>query len=319
MGLINFSKPSIAKQKMHEYIWLIAGRNKAGKTTLATKFKNPYFFMFEPGTSALLTYETDVLKTANKLDKMPWEVFKEAIDEFVENDGYGFKTVIADPYGVAYKECEKYVCKREGISDPGDLEWGKGYRLVRKEFEDITNKLISNEYTILFITHIDTKNKKNGIGGEKDIVDLDISGKAGDFIRNMVDIFLLADFDENGERKLFVRPTTDKEAGSRLDFGVDKIDLDYDILVETFNEAVKRNNKKLGITDEMIEQFYQDKEEEKKLESIKGEIIELCGQKNINLIKHKKFLKERYGYDTMDNINFGMEQALDYKEFVLSQ
>lgn len=315
MNFINTDTPSIPKQKMYEYIWLLAGRNKIGKTTLGSNFPKPYFFTFEPGTSALLTYETDILKTANKKNMHPWLVYKKAVDEFIKNNGYGFKTVVTDPYGVAYDKCEEFVCNKEGIDDPGDLDWGKGYRLVRKEFKKVTNKLISNQFTILFITHIKAKNIKDGTGNEKDKLDLDISGQAGDFIRNLVDVFLLADFDEEGERKLFVRPTTNQEAGSRLDFGNKTIDLNYKSLEKAFKEAIKKNNKKHGVTQEMIDNHYKKKERENKLQKIQDKIINTAKQKGLTPDKNKEEMEEQIGHTSVKSID-DIEAAKKYLNYL---
>ena len=120
---------------MHEYIWVLTGRNKIGKTTLANQFPKSYFFKFEPGTSGLMTYETDVIKEANKQNIHPWKLFKMAINEFIQNNGYGFQTAVVDPLGVAYNYCQNYVCEQLGIDHPSDLEWGKGWNAVNEEFE----------------------------------------------------------------------------------------------------------------------------------------------------------------------------------------
>lgn len=311
MGLINKEIPSIPKQKIHEFLWLICGRNKTGKTSLASQFPEPYFFTFEPGTSALLTYETDILKTANKNGVHPWKVYKKAVNEFIENDGYGFKTVVTDPYGRAYEKCEEFVCDREGIEDPGDLEWGKGYRLVRKEFKKVTNKLISHDFTVVFITHTKAKNMKDGAGNEKDKIDLDISGQAGDFIRNLVDIFLLADFDEEGNRKLFVRPTSNQEAGSRLDFGTTTIDLNYESLKEAFKEAVEKNNEKQGVTQEMIEKHYERKEQEQKLLNVRDQIIEKAQSIGMTPSENTAEMEEVIGCSSVKDID-SLEKAKKY-------
>lgn len=302
MALINAERPSIPSQKMYEYIWVITGRNKIGKTTLASNFPKPYFFKFEPGTSGLMTYETDIIKEANREGIHPWKLFKKAINDFIDNNGYGFQTAIVDPYGVAYDYCQDFICGELGIDHPSDLEWGKGWNSVNDEFEKLTRKLVSNQFTTLIITHMKTKKEKDGIGGEKDVVDLDISGSSGKFIKNITDVFLLADYNEEGERKIFVRPTTNQEAGSRLDFGADTLEFNYDVLENAFHGAIKRVNEKYEITQEMINQHYNHKEKEQEIASKRDEIIGFCQENGITPAENKKILDEEFGYSSVKDL-----------------
>lgn len=303
MSLVNL-EVSIPKQKMNEFIWVLTGRNKIGKTTLANKYPKPYHFKFEPSTSGLLTHETDIIEKANELNAHPWLIFKKLIDEFIQNKGYGFQTVIVDPYGVAYDQCQDYVCKKHGITHPSQLDYGEGWGYVKTEFANVTRKLLSNNFGVVIIAHIKVKNEKNGIGGEKDIIDLDIGGSSGDFIKNIADIFLLADFDNEGNRKLFVRPTTNQEAGGRLDFGVDTINLDFDELKEAFNSAIEKNNKKQGVTEEMIKNYYQ-KQEEKE---VKKSLIKILKTEKVSPEDNKAILQQLFKKESIAELNIGEQK-----------
>lgn len=302
MQLIDLT-PSIPKQKMNEYIWVITGRNKVGKTTLGNNFPKPFHFKFEPSTSGLLTHEIDIFKKANELGAHPWAVYKRSVKEFVENDGYGMKTALTDPYGVAYDVCKDFICKRHGIDSPSDLEYGAGWGYVNDEFKEVTRMLTSNNFGVVIIAHMKTTNQKDGLGGEKDVVDLDIGGSAGKFIKNMADIFLLADFDEEGNRKIFVRPTTSQEAGGRLDFGVDKINLDFDELKEAFDKAVEINNEKQGVTQEMINDYYAREEKKEEKKELVPKVVEVIESKGVTPPQSREILSAKWDKERVGELN----------------
>lgn len=313
MGILDL-KPSIPKQKMEEYIWVITGRNKIGKTTLANDFPKPYHFKFEPSTSGLLTYEFDIMEKANELDRHAWLVFKRGVNEFIKNDGYGFKTAIFDPYGVAYDLAKDYICKKYNVDSPADIgDFGTGWGFVNGEVETITRKLISNGFGVVFVAHMKTTTEKDGLGGEKDVVDLDIGGSAGKFIKNMTDIFLLADFDEEGERKLFVRPTNNQEAGSRLDFDVDKIEMDFEELKGAFEQAVKKNNKKQGVTQEMIDNYYKRQQKKPK----KKELISKIKKAGIKPPESREILKSKFDKEKVNELT--VDEIEEYQEIIKNE
>lgn len=310
MGLINFEVPKIPAQKMEEFIWVITGRNKIGKTTLASMFPKPYFFKFEPGTSGLLTYETDIVKEAIKQKKHPWVVFRQAVNQFVENDGYGFKTAVTDPAGVGLDYCQDYICKKLGIEHPSDLGFGKGWSEVSDEYISIVRMLSTSKFTPLFISHLKPNKQHDGMGGEKDVLDLNLSGKSGEFLKNFTDIFLLLDYDSKGERKIYVRPTTNKEAGSRVDFGQDVLPLEYQALKEAFDNAIKENNKKQGVTEQMIKDYYAKIESEEKAEENKKklkeklkEIGEVAVEKGLNKKTNPELMEKIIGISKISEIN----------------
>lgn len=322
MGLINFETPSIPKQNMDEFLWVASGVNKIGKTTLASQFPAPYFFLFEPGSSGLLTYETDILTEANRLNKHPWKLFKEAVDEFVKNDGYQFKTAVVDPVSTAYDYCENWVCQKLGIDHVSDLPFGKGYAEVRDEYSDVLKKLHAGNFTSLLISHTKDVQKSDGLGNEVSVVDLDITGKSGKFLKNYTDIFLLLDFNKEGERKIFVRPSTNQEAGSRLVFENNEIDLNFESLKEEFDKAITNNNKKSGISQDMIDQFY-NKQKEKvgeynRLQKAKNKIKSLVNDLGWNGKQASAYMKKEIGCIHPDEIT-DISQAEKFIEFLEKQ
>lgn len=320
MSLINKDVPSIPKQKMEEYMWVIAGRNKIGKTSLASEFPKPYFFLFEPGASSLLTYDTNVLEEAQKRGEHEWVIFKKAVQEFIDNQGYGFKTAVIDPVSTAYDYCEDYVCKREGIDHVSKMPYGQGYSLVRDEFSSVI-KMLHSGYTIpVAVSHTKSKRDSDGLGNEKTIIDLDITGKSGTFLKNYTDIFLLLDFDDEGRRRIFIRPSTDQEAGSRLNFENKKIDLEYKALKDEFDKAIKLNNKKLGITKEMVKQA----EEEKKIKAAQkpfkqliNEIVAECKRLELSKKDNAKLMKADYNKLRLNNLEY--EEAKTHLEKLKSK
>jgi hypothetical protein len=283
---------------------------------LGNDFPKPIHFKFEPSTSGLLTREFDVFKEAKDLGVHPWKAYKEAVKEFVANDGYGMETAITDPYGVAYDKCKDFICIKHDINSPSDLPYGEGWGYVNDEFKEVTRMLTANNFGVVVISHMKTTNQKDGLGGEKDVIDLDIGGSAGKFIKNMADIFLLADYDDEGQRKIFVRPTTNQEAGSRLDFGVDKIELDYE-LKEAFQNAIAKNNEKQGVTQEMIDKYYTREDKKEKKKELKQELIEKIQSKEITPPQSRDILSETFGKKKVGELT--IEEIKGYMELLESE
>ena len=156
-------------------------------------------------------------------------------------------------------------------------------------------------------------------GNEVTVIDLDITGKSGKFIKNYTDIFLLLDFDKEGNRKIFVRPSTDQEAGSRLNFPNNEIEMSYEALKEEFDKAIEQNNEEQGVTQEMIDKYYKKQEKEKKkegkLEDLKNKIVDLAKDKGLNPKKNQFEMNKEIGVDKVSKIT-DIDKAKQYIEYL---
>src|SRR5690606_36608093 len=97
-----------------DYTWLIHGERKIGKTTLLSRFENPFFLMFEPGAKAL---------SLKKRDVQSWKEFEGYIKLLEENPGYSRMNVI-DTGDMCYAQCLLQAKKDLGLEDIRDKAWG---------------------------------------------------------------------------------------------------------------------------------------------------------------------------------------------------
>src|SRR5690606_36264297 len=149
MSRFKDKKPHKVVADAFEYKYIIAGRPKAGKTSLVHGIvKEKYdgdlskllLVAFERGYKAL-----DGIYAAD-IDE--WEDFQELVEELVdEKDSIPFKILAFDTVDIMGKLASNYVLKKQGQKDKkkynamADLAYGKGYDLLETELGEQISKL----------------------------------------------------------------------------------------------------------------------------------------------------------------------------------
>lgn len=224
------------KRRIEEYTHLIFGPPKIGKTTFCSQMDNPLFLATEAGTNALEVYEAPISS---------WPEFLETAAEIAKGD-HPFKTIVIDTADNLWKFCSDYICKKMKITHESDLEWGKGWSLVRDEFLRAVTKLSLLPYGLVFISHADEKEFKTRTGTiTKYVCSLPKGGR--EVLLGMVDIILFAtsEVSKDGERRLLrTQPSENYEAGGRIPLP-DPLPLDYPAYKKAFEDAIngKQNGK----------------------------------------------------------------------------
>jgi hypothetical protein len=98
-------EPTKPKANFNEYITLIYGAPKTGKSTLASQFDSPLFIATESGLNALETYNVTVDN---------WESFINTCADIAKGD-HQFKTIVIDTVDNLFKFCSNYICKKNNI------------------------------------------------------------------------------------------------------------------------------------------------------------------------------------------------------------
>jgi len=137
------TEKSVPVDYLGGYTLMIYGREKIGKTSLASNFPDTFCSMFEPGGASLRIYQ----KPINS-----WNDFLGYID-LLSNSKHNFKTVVIDTGKIAYESCLDYICEEEGITHPSDESYGKGWEKVRRELSAAITKLINSGLGIIIICH----------------------------------------------------------------------------------------------------------------------------------------------------------------------
>lgn len=204
------SKPSV---NLSDYIVLLYGIKKIGKTSMCQYFDNPFFIMLEPGAKALPVYQTCDENGKPRIVKS-WVEFKEWI-KLLEKDKK-YKVIIIDTVDRLFKLCQKDVCKRLCITHPSEGEWGKGWEAVREEFEEwVLGRLLGMGKGVVFISHAKEAEIKTRVGDTYNKITATMANQAKEAIEGVIDVWCHYCYDGEN-RYLTIRGDDHTDAGHRL-------------------------------------------------------------------------------------------------------
>lgn len=198
---------------VNQLTWLLYGEKKIGKSSLVSKFPKAHFLMFEPGFKGLRIYYK-LMGDINTIEA--WTNFKSYVDMLCDTDSHDFLTVPIDTVDLCYKACVTWVCKKEGMTHPQDLPYGKGWSLVEKEFCSVINKLAQSGLGIVFISHATEKEFQERTGGKYDKLVPTMPNQAKNFISGIADAIVYYGYYGN-ERLITVRGSDAIESGHRME------------------------------------------------------------------------------------------------------
>jgi hypothetical protein len=196
---------SVPSKDPRDYSWLIYGRKKIGKTTLAAQFEDALFLMCEPGGKALSIRQVGIRN---------WSEFRGYVDLAIEDEDT--RTIIVDTTDLAYAYCLEYVCDKLAIEHPADEAYGKGWNAVRKEFVSVINKLLHSGKGVVFISHSKDEEFKTRHSDTFHKTVSSMPGQAKDVLEGLVDIW--ANYDYDGRRRvLIIGGSEEVDAGNRIE------------------------------------------------------------------------------------------------------
>ena len=220
-------------------MFFIYGGPKTGKTSVATQFNKPLLLAFEPGFNLI-----DGIKAVSVGS---WVDMKNYTKQLKKPEVRAmYDTIIIDTVGLMWGLAEKFVKTQKDIEDLTDLGFGKGYRAVRDEFQDVINSLGQMGYTLVFISHAEKKDYVDTMGVSHSGITPALDKRPKEIISGLVDVyaFINAEPDSNGKNKSVaylrggIYGNTEIEAGSRYGEGLPiKIDWSYEELVKAVQSA----------------------------------------------------------------------------------
>ena len=137
---------SVTGGRFQDNFIVLYGPPKIGKSKMLSKFPGVYLLPTEPGFTFLNIRKTRIpnwitfTSFIKKLEKKP-SLVKQV-------DCWGVDT--ADNLS---KFCMQYVCGREGVTHPSDLEWGKGWEALYDEFSHWILRLSALGPGVIFVCH----------------------------------------------------------------------------------------------------------------------------------------------------------------------
>lgn len=234
IDLLNL-QPHQVSRDMRGYSVFFYGEPKSGKTTIATQFPGHLLLAFEKGYSAIPGAMAQPINTWGEFKKVLAQLKTSALVE-------KFETIIIDTADIAYDYCEKYICDNNNVDTIGDIEFGKGWNLAGREFDESLRKIVQYGYGLVLISHSTDKTFKDEAGNEFNQIVPTLSKRPETIVARLCDIIgysrSITNEDGSSATRLFMRGTPRFVAGSRFKYTPDSIEFTYNNLVAAIGEAI---------------------------------------------------------------------------------
>lgn len=331
--------PNAPKAIISDYIFMVYGVGKAGKTSLFYKLAQTDYvggldkallIGFEKGFKALNGIHAVSIPSDDPEERRdPWVQFQDLVKQLVEHRGeVSYKIIGLDTLDYLYEYATEYVVKRERIAkrdakikSVSDIPWGNGYKFVSEEVDKQIKRLTSAGYGIFMITHNKEKKIELKDGQSFDKTTVTLPERAKNLFVNMSDFIIYISIDKelndgnvSENRYIHFRSDGDIEAGSRFEDVPDKIEYDVDLFLETFEKAVLSayNNDKKAVTKAKKEQ---EKEREEKAKEYKEQTSEASAE---NLVGELDKLIKTMNKEQQDKLKVDLKAELgsvNYKKY----
>ncbi len=228
-------------------IW-IYGQPFSGKTTLTDKFPDLLILTTDgnvKNVTAPYIYIKDEVHMEGRAvkRKFAWEVFKETIEELEKKDNT-FKSISLDLLEDTREMCRVYMYDKLGIQHESDSSFGKGYDIIKTEYLSTMKRFFNLDYNnIIACSHEDiTKSLTKKSGEQVTRIAPNLQEALATKIAGMVDLVCRIVVDDDDKRIISFKTDSVIFGGGRLGVSGKEIPLDYDSLMEVYNNAVDNIN-----------------------------------------------------------------------------
>lgn len=265
IDIFNLQPTTISRDLKGKYICLF-GKPKVGKTTFAAQAPNNLLLAFEKGYNAISGIKAQ--------DINRWADFKMVLKQLERPEAQEmYDTVTIDTVGIMWEMCEQYICAQNQVTSIGDIPWGKGYSLCKREFESCLRKITMLGYGLIIIAHVDKRIEKKDDESEIEIVSPAIPKRAYEIVNQLVDIIGYIDvvYDDDGSSKriLCTRSTPTVMAGSRFPYLPPKIPFGYKELTNAVADAIEKSKKLDGAV--IVDSVERTEDDERSFEEVQDE------------------------------------------------
>ncbi len=250
INLLNI-QPHKVSRDLSGFLVYIFGAGGTGKTTLASQMDRALLLAAERGYNAIPGVMAQDITSWSEMKQVVRELKKPEVKET-------FKSICVDTIDLMADYCEKYICNREGVEKLGDIPWGGGFKMMKKEFEDTFRTIAQMDYALFFISHSKDKLFKREDGTEYNQIVPSLSPSYNEIIRNMSDLQGYAHQTrlENGRPEVMLTLRSmdgSVECKSRFKYIEPEIPFSYEALSKALNDAIEKEAEKNGhqfVTDE---------------------------------------------------------------------
>lgn len=243
IDILSLQPTSISRDLKGKYV-LVYGAPKIGKTSFAAEFKKNLLCAFEIGFNAINGIYAQPIQKWSDFKLVLRQLDKPAAKE-------KFDTITIDTVSIAYDLCEQYVCAQNGVQNISEIPWGRGWGLVKAEFESCLRNITMLGYGLILIAHQE-KRVETIDGSEIEFYAPALNKRCYEICNRLVDVigYIGAEWDKDGncERYLYTRQTPRILAGSRYKYLAPKIKFGYQELVDAIGKAIDESVEKDGAT-----------------------------------------------------------------------
>lgn len=198
-------------ENLEDYLILMYGERKIGKTSLWSRFPDAFFLMCDPGGKALRLYQP-MDEEGKPKAITTWNEFKGYVDALEDSK---FGPFIVDTADRAYELCFDHMCKNVLYLDhPADADdYGKSWGQINAEFMHTIERLISFGRGVVLLSHAVLRKSRID---KAERLQCSLSGSIGDKITGIVDVWGYYGY-EGPHRYWQIRGEQDIDAGCRLE------------------------------------------------------------------------------------------------------
>lgn len=243
INLLNI-QPHKVSRDLSGFLVYIFGAGGTGKTTLASQMDRALLLAAERGYNAIPGVMAQDITSWSEMKQVVRELKKPEVKET-------FKSICVDTIDLMADYCEKYICNREGVEKLGDIPWGGGFKMMKKEFEDTFRTIAQMDYALFFISHSKDKLFKREDGTEYNQIVPSLSPSYNEIIRNMSDLQGYAHQTrlDNGRPEVMLTLRSmdgSVECKSRFKYIEPEIPFNYEALSKALNDAIEKEAEKNG-------------------------------------------------------------------------
>lgn len=272
-------EPNKVSKNIGTYTYLFYGAPKIGKTTLSCKFPKNLLIAAEKGFKAIPGVKAVPINSWGEFLNVVGQLLKVATQrDLAEQKGETFEmpyeTVTIDVVDILYTYCTNYILQREGADSVKDIPFGAGYGMIEKEFDNQLQKIVSNGYGLILISHCQPLADEDS-GTVKLVPTMEKRCKK--ICTRLVDLYagLVEVTDEDGTHRIIVtQDCAQIEAGTRFRYLQPQIELNFNALQASIEEAIDAEEASINrpdlFTDEKRNYYKVEKNED--FETVKNDI-----------------------------------------------
>lgn len=228
----------------------IYGDSYVGKSTFVDKFDDLLFLNTDGNTdnttSPVINIKDEVVKEGRITKRtFAWEQFLNVVSELETDKDSGFKAIAIDLFEDLREHCRIYVFDKNGWEHESDGGYGKGWAMVKTEFNNAIKRLKNLGYQIIYISkEVKSETTLKGGAVRTNFIP-NIDDKTANFTTGTVDLTIRAFMNSDGVRLLQLYKQRNVFGGGRFNFLNDTCELSKDEFIQELINAQKASHAKI--------------------------------------------------------------------------